>query len=576
MSRNRNRRRTEVELATTPSDQARPVTRRGTIQDLWWLIFGGCLTFLAFPYRTTPDSEIWPLAWVGLVPLLWTLQGVTPRRALFYGALCGFVINFGGFWWMSGMFEEFGHLPAAVAWGLTILNAFYQGLLIALFSYAVVWLGRRHHRLPGPLVIASAFTAIEYLFPMVFPWYYGNSQHPFRTFVQVADLAGVYGVSFLVVLGNALIASGFGRLRGYEIHRIQAGVGVGLLALAIGYGVVRLGEVDAAAESAPTLKIGMVEADIGIWEKEAKGLAPDERRRTLHSNLLKHQEMSRDLARRGAELILWPESSYLPLGPVYGKRTDAFAAGIGPGGRLALWRDLGDAGFDWSLGPVLNTSGGPMRALAAARENAMCAVGDNGYAAYWDGRRLTRLPIQLLDDSPPPALLGVAVGAPAGLRADADGVDPLIWAVGERGHAYTGDLHGLDLVATELSTALRGVVTIGQGRALAVGDRGVILALEGRAHTRVETNSQADLHAIAFDSQDKVLWAVGAEGTILTARGANWSRERSGVTSLLRSVTVTPEGVVYAVGDHGTVLRRDRSGSWIQEALSTKSEAILN
>ncbi|MGB0589557.1 MAG: apolipoprotein N-acyltransferase [Myxococcota bacterium] len=572
--RNRNRRRTETSIPVGPDAPTRVVGRRQTIQDLWWLIFGGCLTFVAFPFRTTPDSEIWPLAWVGLIPLLWRLRGVSRRRAFWYGAVYGLVVNFGGFWWMSGMFEEFGHLPAVVAWAITLLNAVYQGMMFAVFAAVVVWLGRKEARLPGPLVLASAFVAVEYLYPMVFPWYLGNSQHPFRWFVQVADLGGVYGVSFLVVVGNALGLTVIERVSKRHIYLVQAGVGALLIVSAIGYGATRLQAVDEAAERAPKMKIGMVEADIGIWEKEAKGLARNKRAQTLHSNLLKHQSMSRDLAERGAELILWPESSYIPLGPVYGKRLDSFAVGIGDSGRLALWRDHGEAGFDWSLGPTIADVGTPFRAVAASREDTVFAVGDNGAVISWDGKHARPVPIQVLEGEGPPALFGVAVGAESGGQADADGGQPVVWAVGQHGHVYVGDGLGLDLIASEVSTSLRAVATLTGGRAIAVGDAGVVLALEKRSNSRIDTHVDSDLYAVVYDPATRDVWVAGAGGTILTAKGARWSREKTGVTTTLRALAVDDHGTVFAVGDHGTILRREPSGAWVQESIPTKSHLV--
>ena len=567
----RNRRRTESSIIISPDAPVRTFTTRETIQDIWWLLFGGCLTFLAYPYRTTPDSEIWPLAWIALVPLLLSLRGVSGRRAFLYGAIYGSVVNCGGFWWMSGMFEEFGHLPALVAWTLTILNGVYQGLMFALFAWCAVWLGRKAGRLPGPLVLASAFTALEYLYPMIFPWYLGNSQHPFRWFVQVADIGGVYGVSFLVLLGNALFAAMVDRAAKRPVQVLQCGFAAALLVSSLVYSAWRLSEVDAAAKAAPTLKIGMVEANIGIWEKEAKGLDRQARAMTLHGNLLKHQEMTRELAEAGAELILWPESSYMPLGPIYGKRLDSFAAGIGDGGRIALWRDQDERGFDWSLGPVISKPGVRFRALAASREDTLFAVGDAGAVVTWDGKEVKHVPVQTLPGEQAPALFGVAVGARPGQDAQTDGMSPLIWAVGQHGHVYTGDVLGLDLVATNMSGSLRGVTMLPNGRAVAVGDGGVVLALEGRSQSQIQVDTDADLAAIIYEPRSRSVWAVGAEGVILKTQGSSWGREASPVRTRLRALAAGPDGLVYAVGDRGTILRRGLDGVWIQEAIATKA-----
>ena len=93
------------------------------------------MVFTSFPFLTVPDTNIWPLTWFGLVPLLIALRGVSRKRGFWLGALMGFVTNMGGFWWISGVLRDFGHLPEYVVWPLTALNAFFQGLQYALFGY---------------------------------------------------------------------------------------------------------------------------------------------------------------------------------------------------------------------------------------------------------------------------------------------------------------------------------------------------------------------------------------------------------------------------------------------------------
>ena len=62
------------------------------------------------------------------------LQGASGRQGFWIGAWCGLVTNFGGFWWVSEVLHDFGHLPSGVVWPITVLNAFYQGLSFAIFG----------------------------------------------------------------------------------------------------------------------------------------------------------------------------------------------------------------------------------------------------------------------------------------------------------------------------------------------------------------------------------------------------------------------------------------------------------
>jgi apolipoprotein N-acyltransferase len=79
-------------------------------------------------------------------------------------------------------------------------------------------------------------------------------------------------------------------------------IAVGLALADLAYGAVRLHQVDAQRAAAPKVRTGIVQANVGILEK----WDPREFARLLTI----HQHESADLARAGAEFIVWPESSY--------------------------------------------------------------------------------------------------------------------------------------------------------------------------------------------------------------------------------------------------------------------------
>src|SRR2546430_12925554 len=62
----------------------------------------------------------------------------------------------------------------------------------------------------GAVAVACVWVAIEYLWGIVltgFPWgFLGHSQSPLIAMCQIADITGVYGISFWVVLINAIVA----------------------------------------------------------------------------------------------------------------------------------------------------------------------------------------------------------------------------------------------------------------------------------------------------------------------------------------------------------------------------------
>ncbi len=285
-----------------------PLAARDRWRRLGLMALAGVLTFLSFPFTTERDSNLWPLAWFALVPLFEGLRGLRGKQAFWFGAFAGFVTNFGGFWWISEVLREFGHLPGYVYWPLTALNSFYQGLMFAFIGLFIARAGRgQPHGLVPIWKVAAIFTVVEWAFPMIFPWYFSNSQYRFLPAIQIAELGGVMSITFVMVAFNA----GLHRLWAQRVLKAAAAP-PGLprraliatflgTALVLIYGQVRIAMVDADIAAADKVKLGLVEADIGIFEKQAKHLPARQQALTLHRNLLKHQTMSAELeqARRG-------------------------------------------------------------------------------------------------------------------------------------------------------------------------------------------------------------------------------------------------------------------------------------
>ena len=75
-----------------------------------------------------------------------------------------------------------------------------------------------------------------------------------------------------------------------------------MVGLTCAYGVYRIYQIDAKAQSSEQLKVGIVEGDVGIFQIETR-----EKRR---NHLLIQQKLSAELERQGVDLIVWPESAY--------------------------------------------------------------------------------------------------------------------------------------------------------------------------------------------------------------------------------------------------------------------------
>ncbi|MCA9608208.1 MAG: apolipoprotein N-acyltransferase, partial [Myxococcales bacterium] len=126
---------------------------------------------------------------------------------------------------------------------------------------------------------------------------YGLSQLPFLEYAQVADLGGLPLLDWLVAtVGCGLVAALLERRAAPAIAMAAA------LVLPPIYGVVRLVDVRAARARAPMVRVGVTQPNVSIEDKH------DPRRFLAQLDLLRAQ--TRALEAEGAEVVVWPETSY--------------------------------------------------------------------------------------------------------------------------------------------------------------------------------------------------------------------------------------------------------------------------
>jgi len=260
-------------------------------------VLSGTLLFLS-----CADFDIWPLTWFAVAPLIGVALHPSTTRPAFYGFVCGLFANGGGFYWIVPFLQRFGHLPFVVAAPIFLLLVSYQAITFAAFAWCLRRLCDRFET--GATFIAPVvYVALEMVVPFVFPWYLAITQAWVRPAIQIADLTGPLGVSFLLVLCNGAIYDSYHCWRrSMRLPLPRLALATGILAAAFGYGLVRINQVTAARNAAPKIKVGVVQANIGIHEKWRPQLA--------QSQLAVHQQQAHALELRGAQLILWPESSY--------------------------------------------------------------------------------------------------------------------------------------------------------------------------------------------------------------------------------------------------------------------------
>ncbi|GJM27359.1 MAG: apolipoprotein N-acyltransferase [Phycisphaerae bacterium] len=141
----------------------------------------------------------WPAAYICLVPwLLMVCYTTSARRVYVFSYLVGAAFFFVTMRWMF-MVTGIGSVILFLALGI------YMPLVACPVRYIV-----RRRRFS--LAVALPFVwvgseAVRSMFVPGLPWnLLGHSQHPFLAAIQVSDLVGAYGVSFMVAVANGLFA----------------------------------------------------------------------------------------------------------------------------------------------------------------------------------------------------------------------------------------------------------------------------------------------------------------------------------------------------------------------------------
>jgi apolipoprotein N-acyltransferase len=229
------------------------------------------------------------------------LTGQPPLRAFLLGLVTGIVYFVGTVYWTSTVVATFGQLATPIAVFAMLLLAAYLALYPAVAALATgILIGRIGA--PGLLLAPAAWVATEFLRGYLFggfPWVpLGNSQVTVLPVAQLASVLGVYGLSALVAVVNAALAYAVlsrGRSRVKALATL-----VVLLAAVAGWGSWRIADGSLVRQGTP-IRVGLVQGNI---EQTLKWRP--EQARTIFTTYI---AMTRDVVRRGAQYVIWPESS---------------------------------------------------------------------------------------------------------------------------------------------------------------------------------------------------------------------------------------------------------------------------
>ncbi|MCX7817362.1 MAG: apolipoprotein N-acyltransferase [Syntrophales bacterium] len=241
-------------------------------------------------------------AWIFLVPLLISLHGKNSTKAAALGFFAGLIGYTGILYWISHVVVQYGNLPLVFGICATLLLAGYLSLYIALFTAGVTFFEKRG--LPLYLTAPPWWTLLEYVKSTVltgFPWEnLGHSQYQNLPIIQIAEITGVYGISFLLVLINALIAEVILAKNPKKSVKLIL-VGIIVITTTYVYGIWSIEFNDTRMEKAPTLHVSLIQGNVDqsvkwdpLYKKTTMGI---------------YTTLTRRFAPPQGGLIVWPETA---------------------------------------------------------------------------------------------------------------------------------------------------------------------------------------------------------------------------------------------------------------------------
>jgi apolipoprotein N-acyltransferase len=224
------------------------------------VMLSGILLFLSFPKFGNGM-----LAWVALIPFFHALQNAKPQEGFKMGFLTGFVAYIGILYWISYVVVQYGYLPVYTGIAAMLLLAAYLSLYTALFAMGITYLRARGDSvyLAAPLL----WTILEYVrsfFLTGFPWEnLAYSQYLFGNVIQIADITGIYGISFVIVLINVVlydVLTSLVQKKRYPFVEIAAASSI-LVAILV-YGHFRTAYIEESLKRASSMEVALIQGNI--------------------------------------------------------------------------------------------------------------------------------------------------------------------------------------------------------------------------------------------------------------------------------------------------------------------------
>lgn len=267
------------------------------IRDISLAALSGILTALAFP-----KLSLFFLGWISLLPLLFVLRRREGGRGFFLGWCAGFSFHLVLLYWIQDVPAHYGGLSWGFSALIFILFAAFLGLIWGMVAGLHCLIQKGFPR-GAYLITAFIWISGEFLVSHLltgFPWgLLGYTQYRNLAFIQASTLAGVYGLSLLLVLFQSCFVLSMDTKKRTPF---LAALGL-ILAVHLGGWLA----LDVSPLSGRSFLGAVVQGNIQP-EVDFTRLTDAENAALFQQ----HLDLSRTAVDRGASLIAWPELS-VPL-----------------------------------------------------------------------------------------------------------------------------------------------------------------------------------------------------------------------------------------------------------------------
>jgi len=251
-----------------------------------------------------PSLNLGWIAWVSFIPLFISLQDQPPLNAFKWGLITG-LCHYGTLlYWIVVALSRYGGIPMIPSLAVLVLLVVYLALYPAFFA---LFLARVLPLRLSSLLGAGIWVSLEYARAHLltgFPWcLLGYSQFLRLPLIQIADITGVYGISFLVILANLILYKLLVRWthEGKKYLTAEVVITVLMVGVALFYGYYHVRQTPQGGKGARRFSAAIAQGNIDQsmkWDEDFQ-----------HATVSIYSALSRKSAPFQPHLIVWPETA---------------------------------------------------------------------------------------------------------------------------------------------------------------------------------------------------------------------------------------------------------------------------